>query len=292
MEFRRLRYFLAAADRMNFTTAAKCMEVSEPAISRQVRMLEEEIGVRLFERKKGRIQLTPSAIAFRAHARAALHEAAAAVSDARMVRNGEAGCVAIGFVTTAALVILPKLLNRFRSRFPHARVELCELDPEAQVTALKENNIGIGLASVSHSLPDLECRLLAREKLIVALPAQHPASHCRAIDLKDLSKERFLLPPRGSMSGICEKIIEACHRAGFDPQHTLPTRNAETALFLTAGNLGIALIPQSFRRLKVSGVVYRPLEHDIVVTNMYGIRRKESESTLVDNFWSVLESIY
>jgi DNA-binding transcriptional LysR family regulator len=291
MEIRQLRYFLAVAERLNFTKAAEFMNVSQPALSQQIRMLEEEIGVRLLERTNRRVQLTPAGIAFRARARAALREVAEAASDAKMVERGEGGYIHIGFVTTAAVVILPTLLDRFCDHFPHAVVELRELDPGEQLEALEQNRIDVGFTSVMSSLPSLECRLLAQEKLIVALPQRHPAAKRRAIDLKHLSKERFLLPPRGLMSGIHEGIIEACHRAGFVPEHIQPIKLAETAVCLVAGNLGIALIPQSFRRLKVSGVVYKPLEHEVPVINMYGIKRKASESPLVDNFWSFVESM-
>jgi DNA-binding transcriptional LysR family regulator len=291
MEIRQLRYFLAVAERMNFTKAAEFMHVSQPALSQQIRMLEEEIGVRLLERSNRRVQLTPAGIAFRARARVALHEAAEAASDAKMVQRGEGGCITLGFVTTAAVVILPKLLDQFCSSFPQAVVELRELDPGAQLDALEQNRIAVGFTSVSSSLPDLECRLLAQEKLIVALPHRHPAANRRTVDLKLLAKERFLLPPRGLMSGIHEGVIEACHRAGFVPEFIQPIKLAETAVCLVAGNLGVALIPQSFRRLKISGVVYKPLEHEGPVINMYGIRRKNPESPLVDNFWDFVESL-
>lgn len=291
MEIRQLRYFLAVAERMHFTKAAEFLHVSQPALSQQIRMLEEEIGVKLLERTNRRVQLTPAGIAFRVRAQAALQEAAEAVSDAKMVEGGEGGSISIGFVTTTAVAILPTLLDQFCSRFPHVTVELRELDPGTQLEALGHSKIDIGFTSASSSLPSLECKLLGREKLIVALPNRHPAAQHRAVDLRQLSEERFLLPPRGLQSGIHEGIVAACHRSGFVPKFIQPIRLAETAVCLVAGNLGIALIPQSFRRLKVSGVVYRSLKHEIPVIEMYAIRRKPSESPLVDNFWSFVESM-
>ena len=131
MEMRQLRSFLAVAERMHFTRAAEALHLSQPALSQQIRMLEEELGVKLLERSKRRVQLTPAGVAFRARAKAALEAAAEAVSDARMAERGEAGFISIGFVTTAAVVILPRLLDEFCTRFPRAVVELLQTDVNA-----------------------------------------------------------------------------------------------------------------------------------------------------------------
>jgi DNA-binding transcriptional LysR family regulator len=291
MEMRQLRYFLAVAERMHFTRAAESLHLSQPALSQQIRMLEEEIGVRLLERSKRRVQLTPAGVAFRARAKAALDAAAEAVSDARMAERGEAGFISIGFVTTAAVAVLPRLLDEFCTRFPLAAVELRELEPGAQMEALDQNRVTFGFSSVPSALPSLESKLLVEERLLVALPSRHPAARGPSVNLKDLAQERFLLPPRGLMSGIHEGIIAACHRAGFEPSHIQPIKLAETAVCLVARNLGIALVPESFRNLKVSGVVYRSLTHEVPLIRLYAIRRKQPGSPLADNFWSFVEEM-
>lgn len=289
MEIRQLKYFLAVAERMHFTQAAQSLHISQPALSQQIRLLEEEIGVKLLERTNRRVKLTPAGNAFRVRAQAALREAAEGVVDAKLIERGEGGYISIGFVSSAAVVILPKILDRFCNRFPRASVELRELDPAAQLGALEENRISVGFTSVSSALPSLECRLLARERFIVALPEHHPAASRRSVDLKLLAGERFLLPPPGVMPGIHEGIIQACHRAGFVPKYQA-IRLAETSICLVAGNLGVAVVPQSFRRLKISGVVYRALSHESPFIDLYAIRRKDAESPLVDNFWALVET--
>lgn len=289
MEIRQLKYFLAVAERMHFTQAAQSLHVSQPALSQQIRLLEEEIGVKLLERTNRSVKLTPAGNAFRIRAQNALREAAEGASDAKLIERGEGGYISLGFVTPAAVVVLPRILDQFCSRFPHATVELRELDPAAQLEALEENRIAVGFTSVPSALPSLECRLLAREKFIVALPHLHPAAKRRRIDLKHLANERFLLPPRGVLPGIHEGIIQACHHAGFVPKFQA-IRLAETAVCLVAGNLGIALIPESFRRLKISGVVYRSLSHETPFIELYAIRRKNSESPLIDNFWGYVDN--
>jgi DNA-binding transcriptional LysR family regulator len=144
MEIRRLRYFLAAADRVHFSKAAEFLRVSQAALRQQIRMPEEEVGVKLLGRTNRRVQLTPAGMAFRARAQAALQEAAEAASDARMVERGEGGSISIGFVTTAAVAILPGLLDKFCSHFPRVTVELRELDPGAYLRALAQSRIAVG----------------------------------------------------------------------------------------------------------------------------------------------------
>jgi DNA-binding transcriptional LysR family regulator len=189
------------------------------------------------------------------------------------------------------MVVLPRILDPFCTRFPRIVVELRELDPGAQLEALQQNRIDAGFTSVSTSLPAMECRLLTREKLVVALPRQHPIAKHRTVDLKHLSEERILLPPRHALSGVHEGIITACQKAGFVPKYIQSIRLAEIAVRLVASGFGIALIPQSFNRLKVDGVVYRALKHESPIVELYAVRRKDKRSPLLDNFWSYVSSI-
>jgi DNA-binding transcriptional LysR family regulator len=291
MELRQLRYFLAVAECMHFTRAAELLNVSQPALSQQIRMLEEEVGARLLERTNRRVQLTPAGIAFRARVQAVVEEAAEAASEARSIERGDGGRILVGFVSTAAMVVLPRILNPFCTRFPRIVVELRELDPGAQLEALQQNRIDAGLTSVPTSLPALECKLLTRENLIVALPHQHPAAKYRTVELKHLSEDRILLPPRHALTGVHDGIVTACQNAGFAPKFIQSIRLAETSVCLVATGFGIALIPQSFNRWKVDGVVYRSLKHEIPVIELYAVRRKDKRLPALENLWSYISAV-
>ena len=291
METRQLECFVAVAEYMHFTKAAQAIHISQPALSQQILKLEEEVGTKLLERTKRHVQLTPAGIAFRERAESALQQIAEAASHAQMVARGEAGLIRVAFVSTATIEILPKILNKFCKRFPQVTVELVHLDPAEQLGAIERGNFSVGLTSISSPLPYLDRKLLVREKLVVALPHRHPAASQRTVDLKELSKDRFLLPPRSGLSGVHQGILQACQRSGFVPRHVQTVKTAETAVFLVAGNTGIALVPASFRRLNVTGVVYRPLRHEVPSIEIFAIRRKEHDSPLVDSFWEVAVSM-
>jgi DNA-binding transcriptional LysR family regulator len=289
IEFRHLRYFLCVAEWMNFTRAAESLHISQPTLSEQIRLLEKKVGARLLERTRPYVQLTPAGTAFRARVQAVLEQVADAASEVKSTKSCEGGRILIGFASTAATVVLPRILNPFCTRFPRIVVELRELDPEAQFEALLQNKIDAGFTDVSPSLPALECTLIMREKLMIALPEQHPAAKHRTFNLKHLSKDRILLPPCHGRSRLHEGIITACQKAGFIPKTTQLIGLAETAVCLVSSGFGVALIPQSFKKLKLEGVVYRALKHESLVVELYAVRRRDKRSPLVDNLWKYIQ---
>lgn len=291
MELRQLRYFLAVAEQLHFTKAAKLLNLAQPALSHQVRVLEEEIGVRLLERTNRCVQLTPAGRAFQTQALAALEHAELGVATARRIERGEEGILRIGFVSTTALVILPRLLELFYQKVPSAIIELTELDPAVQLEALQKDKLDMGVTSMLSNVAGMEARFLSSEPLLVALPEKHPAAQHRTVDLKWLSEERLLLPSRHNVHGIYDQIVTACLEAGFMPKRENPVRMSETAVFLVAGGLGVALVPACFRNLQVKGVVYRPLKKPICNIEFFAVRRREQPSALLNRLWNELESL-
>jgi DNA-binding transcriptional LysR family regulator len=290
MELRQLRYFLAVAEQLHFTRAAELLHMAQPALSQQIALLEDEIGVKLLERTNRRVELTPAGHAFRIKAQSALDQAYEAADDAKKVDLGQGGNVTIGFISTAALVILPRLLVRFCERVPAATFEIRAMDPGAQIEAMQQGKIDLGLTSILSNHPGFEFQLLLKEPLIVALPETHPLARHRSIDLKWLAEERILLPPRYGVTGLHDRIVAACHDAGFVPGHAQPIRLVEIAIFLVAGGVGIALTPSSFLKLQVKGVIYRPLKQKIIF-ELFAFRRKKPNTPLLDSLWSELVAI-
>jgi DNA-binding transcriptional LysR family regulator len=289
MEMRQLRYFLAVAERLHFTGAAELLHVAQPAVSQQIALLEEEVGATLFERTKRRVQLTPAGHAFRRKAVVALEQAAEAAMDARKIELGEGGNITIGFVSTAALSALPTLLGRLCRRIPAATFELHEMDPVAQLDAMEHHRIDLGLTNVSVDYPGFEATLLSREPMVCALPKGHPLAGRRRVDLKSLEGERLLLPPRHALGNLHDKIVTACHLAGFIPTLVQPIRRAEMAVCLVGGRVGVAVVPATLRDLTVKGVVYRPLKQSVSV-DLFAFRRRKPATPLLDRVWREIVS--
>ncbi len=292
VEIRHLRYFLAVAEELHFTRAANLLRVAQPALSHQIRQLEEEVGAKLLERTNRRVQLTPAGVVFRNRARVAVEQAARAAADAAKVGRGDAGSISIGVGSTAIWSVLPELLRRFRQIARAATIEIQEMEPSDQMEALRHETIDFAMMAAIPRDPDLEHIVIAREKLIVALPERHAAASMDHVDLKSLAKETFILPGRLAMPGFNEIVIAAGEKTGFTPADTLTTRLIQTVICLVAGRLGVGLVPESFgRNLQVKGIVYRPLRGQAPTAALNAVWRKDNNLPLVNRFQAELRSL-
>jgi DNA-binding transcriptional LysR family regulator len=281
MELRQLRYFVAVAEELNFRRAADVVRVAQPALSQQIKQLEEEIGVTLFLRNHHKVELTEAGKAFYLRAQKLLKQASEAITDARAVEQGEAGTLLIGFVSSAAISILPSLLSFIRRELPLAEAELREMSPGEQIDALYRHHLDIGFFHAHLDDAALETKIVTRERLMMALPAASPFALCEQIDLREIVQETIIIPARHATSGYFE-----CVRAAFQMAHAMPERIyhtslLQTGLLLVGAGLGVSLVPESFERVQVQGVVYRSLANDIPAIDLIAAWRQDNSSPLL-----------
>ena len=289
MELRQLRYFVAIAEEGNFSRAAERLHVSQPPLSTQIKSLEDELGVRLFERNNRGVSLTAAGLVFFAETRAVLARLEHAKSQAQRVDRGDIGMLSIGFVSIADYGILPPALKDFRSGFPLVEVQLHELTTDAQIRELRAArlDLGIGLAPVDE--PDLEFERLLCEELVLAAPSGHPAAKgTGAIDLRLLSKASFIVPPRDIAPGLYDLTISHCRSFGFAPRITQHARQMQTVIGLVSCGMGVALVPASVRNLKRAGVQYRQLRGKAAVVELGILRLRDTDSALREHFVEAL----
>jgi DNA-binding transcriptional LysR family regulator len=292
MELRQIRYFLAVAQELHFTRAADKLHIAQPALSQQIRQLEEEIGAKLLERSNRRVALTPAGEAFRTRALIAMDEAERAAADAARVSRGEAGSLSLGFVSSAVLGVLPMLLRQFRERVPLADIELRELEPSEQLRDIRRQHLDVGMMHAVLDDSELSSMVIARDKLVAALPEKHAAVGKSAVDLKALSEETIFVPKRHVSPGFHELVLGACREAGFVPARIQSTRLLQTAVGLVAGGAGVALVPESFRdNLQIRGVVYRPLAGKAPVAELIAVWRTGNTSRLLTTFRRELRAV-
>ena len=287
MELRKLRYFIATAESLHFRKAADLVNVTQPALSKQIHELEEEIGVLLFVRNNRRVELTPAGKVFYDRARVILDSAVKALHEARNVGRGLAGTVHIGFLTTA-MQVLPKALLRFRTAVPSAEIDLLELGPEEQMDELKKGGLDIGILIAEVLDQDFEVTELSRNKLIAALPEIEVFTRSADVALKDLSQWTTIVPVRHSRHGYYENVMAAYQKARVHPERIQTVRMIQTGIALVGGGLGIALVPESFSLLQVRGVVFRPLRDVMQETTLIAAWRKGNSSPMLREFIRVL----
>jgi len=291
MELRHLRYFVAVAEELHFTRAAERLHIAQPPLSQQIRQLEDELGVALFTRAHRRVHLTEAGRSFLGDARTILARVDQATTEARRVARGETGALAVGFVASTTYGLVPALAQEFRHRHPAVRISLSELSTEEQVVALRAGTIHVGLGRPPADDPSLRADPLLEEPLEVALSATHRLARERAIPLRALAEEPFVLFPRRPPRGWADVILEHCRSAGFSPAVVQEAQELSTALILVAAGLGVTLVAASARTLHPPGLVYRPLSAPAPVTELIALYRRDPVPPSVTAFLEVARSV-
>ena len=285
MEIRHLRYFCVLAEQLHFTKAAVLLNVAQPALSRQIKQLEDEIGTQLVERTNRRVRLTAAGDVFLARATRILEQIDQATRETARVGQGDAGSLVIGVISTAVCSILPELMRSFRRESPNITIDIREMEPGEQVEALRKETIDIGLLFLSIQDPALDSALISRERLIVALPTGHRASSAGKVRLRELESETFLIPRRQSVPGFHELVLNTLRAGGVSSPRLQPTRLLQTAVFLVAGQIGVALVPESFQQhLRVRGCVYRELAGTPSHADLIGLWRRDNVPPVLRRF--------
>ncbi len=291
MELRHLRYFIAVAEELHFGRAAARLHIAQPPLSRQIRQLEEELQVTLLTRTKRRVELTDAGRAFLTEARRVFAQAEQAVRAAQRTSRGEIGRLALGFVSSADLDLLPRVLGVWAERFPHVEVELNALTRCQQVEALRDRRIQVGLVRLPIEDAGLVVEAVEREPLVAALPEGHRLARQARVRVADLETEPMIVFPRGSSPSRYDVIASACRQAGFAPRGLPGTNSIQTNLGLIAAGLGVSLVPASARNLHRVGVVYRPLAPPVPHVVMGVAYLRDEASPIVPAFVQVIREV-
>lgn len=287
MELRHLRYFVAVAEELHFGRAAERVHIAQPPLSQQIRHLEEELGVELFERNSRNVRLTSAGTAFLPEARKVLESVAAAAEAARRASLGESGLLSIGFVRSATYEFLPRAIRTFSGRFPDVALNLVEMTSSDQVQAVQQRRIHMGLVRPPIDTRDLQRVVVTRERLMIALPRNHPLAPRKALQLKELAGEHFILFPRYPRPSWADYIITLCREAGFEPQTGPMTIEVLTGISLVGAGLGVAVVPASVQNLYPEDVVYREFRAPRPMTQLIAIHRREETAPTLRNFLSL-----
>jgi DNA-binding transcriptional LysR family regulator len=248
------------------------------------------MGVTLSHRTKRRVELTAAGHAFLEESRHVLGQAERAVRTAQRAGRGEIGELAIGYVPSADLDILPRALRVWSARFSHVEIELQPLLPAAQIEALRESRIHVGFVRLPVDEAGLAVESIHREPLLVALPRGHRLARGVRVSLADLAAETLILFPRQIAPGYYDIFIEACRAAGFTPR-VLHPGSMQTNLALVSAGLGVTLMPASIRNLRRDGVVYRPLAPPVPHVEMAVAYRHDERSAVVPEFLGVVRDV-
>ncbi len=289
MELRHLTYFVAVAEELHFGRAAERLLVAQPSLSRQIRQLEDEIGVVLLERTSRRVELTAAGRSFLDHAVATLAQLEEGRIAARRTASGLAGQVRLGFVASVAVAVLPDLVAAHRRLRPEVTLDLREMTTEAQVPALVEGRIDVGLARDLEPVPGLCLQPVLREGLLVALPAGHALRARRRLRFAELRDQPFVTLPRDQVPRAWDRLWTLGRRAGFSPRTAQVALQYTTMLALVAADIGVAVVPESVRSLRSSGVRYVPIDDPDAESVILAVSREDECNPAVPGLLHLLD---
>ncbi len=265
MELRQLRYFVAVAEELHFTRAARRLGLSQPPLSQQIRQMEEELATPLFDRSRKRVALTEAGRMLLGEARATLAQAERAELVARRAGRGEIGELRVGLFASAPLLpAFARTVIAFRRSLPDARLTLQEAPTLAQLDALQRRALDAGFLrcpSADHLPPGLDTVELAREPLVVVMRRDHRLARRGApLPLTALAEEPMIFFARSVGTTLHDQLASLCRRAGFAPRIVQEARENSTLMGLVAAGLGLAVLPHSLSQIRVGGVVARALD--------------------------------
>jgi DNA-binding transcriptional LysR family regulator len=289
MELKNLKSFVAVAEQLSFIRGARLLHISQSALSEQIQKLEEELGVPLLIRDRRSVKLTAAGIVFLAEARATLERAKQAVERVQKAARGEIGRLRIGFVSSAALEIVPGIVVAFRSQFPAVSLDLTNLRTSSQVKGLISGSIDVGFVRLPLSHDQLTIRVVHREPFVVVLPHGHSLANETQIRLVQLQNEQFVAYARRWAPGFYDAVIQMCTRQGFSPEIIQETGEMYTAIALVAAGAGIAILPRSVVLAQSRNVVMKPLPSSAGLSEIAIAVRRFDNSSLVESFIQAAE---
>jgi DNA-binding transcriptional LysR family regulator len=281
MELRHLRYFTAVVQWRGYREASRRLHVAQPAISRTVSDLEEELGLKLFSRVKHLAQLTPEGEAFYPEA----------VKTAKRAARGEIGRLRIGFLGSATYLFLPELVRTFRAQHPGIALTLLEMTPLQQEIAFDRGEIDIGFtrALTKEQTKMFSSRHLYSDPMMAVFPVSK-AVKTKPIRVADLANESFILFHRVGAPPLFDTIISMCNKAGFSPMVKCEPDRMQTVLTIVEAEQGIAIVPACVRNLRSHGTRFYRLQPDQVRVELVAAWKKETLSVALRAFLDLIDA--
>jgi LysR family transcriptional regulator, benzoate and cis,cis-muconate-responsive activator of ben and cat genes len=290
MELRHLRYFVVVAEDLSFSRAATRLYISQPALSRQIKNLEDELGVVLFLRQSDGLRLTEAGELFLEHAKDLMQRSQLAVQTVQTLYSKTIEPLRIGYIPTILQSFLGDTLHRFGLAHPQVPIQLQEMPPAEQVKALRGGEIDIAFMGNPPGELDAEfiVRCVRQVPISALLPETHPLADHSSIDLVELAAEPFIGMSEATFPGRNERIRNTCRCAGFTPNLHLFADSHASMIALVASGKGVAVMPNEAAALPHPQVVFMPLHHPIDYARSTAVWRKEIPTQSLEKFLTVL----
>ena len=294
MELRHLRYFVAVGEEQHYGRGAQRLRVAQPALSRQIQDLEEEVGFKLFDRLSRGVKLSPAGKSFLEEARRILQHVEEATKHAKRVASGQLGTLRVGFIESMSWHgVVPDSFRQFRERQPDAELQIKPLSSLEQIAAVRSGQLDAGfvftIANIDRELAQLEIALV---NLMLAVSKRHPLAKSNSLRLRDLSGASFIWFPRRESPLFYDRLMHACFRGGLKSPHVVQEGvNEATILSLVSCGLGVAFVSSATRWRCPESVVLLSVTDLKLPLPFALIWRKDNSSPLLAKFVADVRSL-
>ncbi len=281
MNLRRLEYFVAVATELHFGRAADKLHMAQPPLSQQIRALEEELGLSLFDRSTRKVALTAAGKVLLEQANRLLSTADSVERVMDDFRSGTAGTLRLGFVDSAAYEVMPRFVREYRQRWPLVDFELRMLSSDQQARALRAGDIDIGIGRTMGDGDQIEAAILLREPLYVAVYSDHPLANVQSTQLRRLKNETVIGFDRTISPTFHSELVAMFLDAGFAYNPQIETTEYTSVLGLVAAGEGIAIVPAGVRSFNPPGLTYLKVRDRTAKVQLMLLNRRDDPLKLV-----------
>lgn len=291
-EFFQLRCFVAVAEELSFRRAAERLNMTQPPLSRQIKLLEHATGLLLFERSNRQVRLTPAGESFYDSASELLQRAEHALLKARQADRGETGSIALGFVPSAALEFIPRIVTRVAQVLPDVTLNPTEMMSYEIVEAQRSGRLDLGLTRMERVRPEIARTRVVSEPFVLALPAADPLAGRPEVTLGDLDGRPFVgfSVERGGFLRETHAALFAA--SGISPRIVQEVSQTHTVVAMVNQGIGAALVPASARVLRMENVRYRDIALPAQYrSDLYLIYRETRRTPLQDRMRELIVEV-
>ncbi|WP_242158688.1 LysR family transcriptional regulator [Aestuariivivens sediminis] len=284
LEIRHLKYFLAVAEDLHFRKAAERLFISQPGLSRQIKQLEEDLGIELFLRHNRKVELTKAGMYLQGEIIRNLKNLDNIINHAKLINDGIAGNLKLGYVGSAMQQIIPDLLLKFKLHHPNTALSLKEMDNERQIHALISEDIDIGFVRLERVPDSIVRKPVLRENFCLVLPVKHPLAEGNFKTIKQLKDDSFILFDPNYSTSYYEKVMHIFQDAGFTPIVSHNTIHAGSIYKLVENNFGVSIVPRSLLNENLKGVRFIELKNIPHKTTLSLVWSKANRNPILKQF--------
>lgn len=291
-EYFQMRCFVAVAEELSFRRAAARLNMTQPPLSRQIKILEERVNLRLLERSNKRVRLTSAGESFYQSAVDIIQRSEHAVLNARQAERGETGHIALGFVPSAAFKFMPLIAQRMAVEMPLVSLSPIEMMGYEVIQAQRSGRIDLGLTRMENARGEIERTRVIHEPFVLAIPKSHPLAEKNDLSISDFDGEPYISFTKDRGGYLKETLNALFYACKITPDTRLEASQTHAVISFVNHGLGFALVPKSAQVIQMADTVYRDIDLPTEFrSDMYLVSKSGTSSVVIDGVKELIHDV-